>query len=123
MYTAGVEDILIPPMLIQPFIENALLHGLLHREGEKRLSIRFKLEETLMCIIEDNGVGRARAKEIKTRQRSEHESFSGQAIKKRFSILSSRFKEALGFNYEDLEENGLPSGTRVTLSIPVKHKY
>lgn len=121
--SAGVEDILIPPMLIQPFIENALVHGLLHREGEKRLSIRFKLEETLKCIIEDNGVGRARAKEIKTRQRSEHESFSGQAIKKRFSILSSRFKEELGFKYEDLMENGLPSGTRVTLSIPVKHKY
>lgn len=118
-----VEDILIPPMLIQPFIENALVHGLLHREGEKRLSIRFKLEETLQCIIEDNGVGRAKAKEIKIRQRSEHESFSGHAIKKRFSILSSRFKEELGFKYEDLMENGLPSGTRVTLSIPVKHKY
>jgi hypothetical protein len=119
----NVEDILIPPMLIQPFIENALVHGLLHREGEKRLSIRFKLEETLQCIIEDNGVGRAKAKEIKIRQRSEHESFSGHAIKKRFSILSSRFKEELGFKYEDLMENGMPSGTRVTLSIPVKHKY
>lgn len=119
----NVEDILIPPMLIQPFIENALVHGLLHREGEKRLSIRFKLEETLQCVIEDNGVGRAKAKEIKIRQRSEHESFSGHAIKKRFSILSSRFKEELGFKYEDLTENGLPSGTRVTLSIPVKHKY
>jgi sensor histidine kinase YesM len=121
--TGNVEGILIPPMLIQPFIENALVHGLLHREGEKKLSIRFRLEETLICIIEDNGVGRARAKEIKTRQRSEHESFSGHAIKKRFSILSSRFKEALGFKYEDLTENGSPSGTRVTLSIPVKHKY
>ncbi len=119
----NVEDILIPPMLIQPFIENALVHGLLHREGEKRLSIRFKMEETLQCIIEDNGVGRAKAKEIKIRQRSEHESFSGHAIKKRFSILSSRFKEELGFKYEDLTENGLASGTRVTLSIPVKHKY
>lgn len=119
----NIEDILIPPMLIQPFIENALIHGLLHREGEKKMSIRFELGETLKCIIEDNGVGRARAKEIKTRQRSEHESFSGNAIKKRFSILSYRFKEELGFKYEDLMENGLPSGTRVTLSIPVKHKF
>lgn len=121
--TGNVEDILIPPMLIQPFIENALVHGLLHKEGKKHITIRFSLHETLTCTIEDNGVGRAKAREIKERQRSEHESFSGQAIRKRFHILSEVFKNDFGFVYTDMHENGQATGTRVRLSIPVKHRF
>ena len=121
--TDDIEDILIPPMLIQPFIENALLHGLLHKEGKKELSIRFYLQESLICEITDNGVGRKRAKEIKDRQRSQHESFSVNAIKRRFEILGEHFGKELGFSYEDLEINGVPSGTKVILKLPTKHKY
>lgn len=120
--TDGIEDILIPPMLIQPFIENALVHGLLHKEGEKRLRIRFRLDESLLCIIEDNGVGRAKAKEIRNRQRAGHESFSGQAIRKRLDIMSEVFGSEFGHSYEDLYENGKASGTRVRLTLPVKRK-
>lgn len=116
-------DIMIPPLLVQPFIENALVHGLLHKEGSKKLSIHFRMEESLVCVIEDNGVGREKAKAIKIRQRSEHESFSGKAIQKRFEILSNVMNSKFGYEYEDLVEDGLPIGTRVTLTIPVKHKY
>jgi LytS/YehU family sensor histidine kinase len=118
-----VEDIQIPPMLIQPFIENALVHGLLHREGEKKLKIDFQLKDNLICIIEDNGIGREQAKIIRQRQRVEHESFSGNATRKRFEILSESLKGDFGFYYEDLHENGMPTGTRVTLTIPLKQKF
>ncbi len=121
--TNGIEDILIPPMLIQPFIENALVHGLLHKEGKKELSIRFYLNESLICEITDNGVGRNRAREIKARQRSQHESFSVNAIKRRFEILGDHFQKELGFSYEDLETDGKSSGTKVILKLPVKRKY
>lgn len=121
--TNGVDDILIPPMLIQPFIENSLLHGLLHKEGKKRLTISFQLRENLVCMIEDNGIGREKAKEIKNRQRGEHESFSGEAIRKRFSILSRLFKSELGYIYEDMYDGAHATGTRVKLTIPVKHNY
>lgn len=122
--TGGIDDIMIPPMLIQPFIENSLLHGLLHKEGKKQIIIRFHLNENLVCTIEDNGIGREKAKEIKNRQRAEHESFAGQAIKKRFSILSRLFnKSDLGFVYTDLYEGNVASGTRVTLTIPVKRSF
>lgn len=121
--TSGITDIQVPPMLIQPFIENALVHGLLHKEGEKKLKISFKLNDHLICIIEDNGIGRNQAKAIKERQRTDHESFSVQAIRKRFEILSSHFQGELGYTYEDLEDNGKPTGTRVILQIPVRHKY
>ena len=121
--TDDIEDIFIPPMLVQPFIENALVHGLLHKEGLKKLYIHFKLEESLICTITDNGIGRKKAREIKERQRSNHESFAINAIKKRFEILENHFKGSLGYHYEDLSEHGVPSGTRVTLKIPFKRKF
>ncbi len=119
----NVEDIMLPPLLIQPFIENALIHGLLHKEGEKNLKITFELKEMLVCTIEDNGIGREKAKAIKLRQRSEHESFSGKAIHKRFEILSNVFEGNFGYIYEDLYENNEAIGTKVILSMPIKRKF
>lgn len=121
--TNGIVDIQIPPMLIQPFIENALVHGLLHKEGEKKLRISFQLKDTLICVIEDNGVGREKAKAIKLRQRSEHESFSGKAIYKRFEILSNVFEGKFGYTYEDFQNENQETGTRVSLIIPLKYKF
>ncbi|MBL1280548.1 MAG: histidine kinase [Fluviicola sp.] len=119
----GVEDILVPPMLVQPFIENALVHGLLHKGGLKKLSVKFILEETLICEITDNGIGREKAKEIKIRQRSKHESFAVNAITKRFEILGRSFKHELGFEYEDLKKDGVVIGTKVILKIPIRRKF
>ena len=121
--TNGVEDILVPPMLIQPFIENALVHGLLHREGLKKLKVVFQLKDELECSIIDNGVGRARSKEINDRKRVDHESFSISAIKRRFAILQDNFGGSLGFEYVDLEEDGEPTGTKVILRMPVKRDF
>jgi LytS/YehU family sensor histidine kinase len=117
--TNQISEILIPPMLIQPFIENALLHGLLHKEGQKTLRIDFFMkDETLYCVIEDNGIGRENAKKIQERQRSGHESFATKAITKRFDILKHFFKEELGVSYEDSE-----TGTKVTLKIPHRKRF
>ena len=122
--TNGIQDIQIPPMLIQPFLENALIHGLLHREGKKELSVYFKLEGALICEITDNGVGRKRSAEIKERQKSQHESFSTQAIKKRFEILESHFQNELGVEYVDLiDDNGDALGTKVILKLPTRHSF
>lgn len=122
--TNGIQDIQIPPMLIQPFLENALIHGLLHREGKKELSVYFRMDTALICEITDNGVGRKRSAEIKERQKSQHESFSTQAIKKRFEILESHFQSELGVEYTDMmDEDGQPMGTKVILKLPTKHTY
>jgi hypothetical protein len=121
--TNQVADVMLPPLLIQPFIENALVHGLLHKEGEKNLRISFELKEVLICIIEDNGIGREQARLIQQRQRAGHESFSGKAIRQRFEILSHVFNNQFGYTYEDLYHNNQPAGTRVTLTIPIKRKF
>lgn len=117
------DDVMIPPLLIQPFVENALVHGLLHREGEKRLRISFRMEDVLLCIIEDNGIGRDAAGKIRQRQRSDHESFSGKAIHRRFEILSNAFGGTFGYEYEDLFEGDIATGTRVIIRIPVKQQF
>lgn len=118
-----IEDVLIPPMLIQPFVENALIHGLLHKEGEKKLSLKFELKDVLICEITDNGIGRDASMALQKRQRAGHESFAGKAIRNRFEILSEIFDGEFDYRYEDLTKNGVATGTRVILRIPIKHKY
>ncbi|MBK9191743.1 MAG: histidine kinase [Crocinitomicaceae bacterium] len=121
--THEIADIQIPPMLIQPFIENALVHGLLQKKGDKKLTISFELNEHLTCIIQDNGIGRAEAEKISKRQKRVHESFAVEAIQKRFDILNNLYQGSLGYRYEDIMENNQPAGTRVILTIPVKRKF
>ena len=121
--TSDIEDIMIPPTLIQPFIENALVHGLMHKEGLKQLDIKFSLKDVLICEISDNGVGRDKALEIKKRKRANHESFAVNAIKRRFNILKVHFKGELGFVIDDIVKNDKIEGTKVTLRIPIKNKF
>ncbi len=119
-----IAEIMIPPLLIQPFVENCLVHGLFHKDGEKKLRITFQLEaKHLQCVIEDNGIGREEAKNIRIRQKGDHESFSSQAIHRRFEILSNLFGKEFGFYYVDLKNNNEVLGTKVILHIPYKLKF
>lgn len=117
------KDIEVPSMIVQPFIENALQHGLLHKSGHKNLAIEFSLEEQLTCSVTDNGVGRKRAKEIQVRQGQQHESFALDAIKKRLSILTEQYGTTVGYEIEDLYENEEPLGTRVLITMPYSNLY
>ncbi|MBL4668739.1 MAG: histidine kinase [Flavobacteriales bacterium] len=116
----GSLDVKVPSLVVQPFIENALLHGLLHKKGKKKLTIVFAVDKELTCVIIDNGVGRKKAKEIKDRQNISYESFSTGAIKKRMEILSQQFNMDATFFYEDLLEKGNVSGTKVSIVLPFK---
>ncbi|MEM7040159.1 MAG: histidine kinase, partial [Bacteroidota bacterium] len=113
---AGPEEIEVASLVIQPFIENSLLHGLLHKEGQKKLSVNFELGEQLICTVTDNGVGRAKASRLKANP--DHQSFASGAIQKRMDILSERYKMDLGFEIEDLFEGEMAVGTRVRVRMP-----
>lgn len=120
----NINDIEIPPMLIQPFVENALKHGLLHKKGNKKLSIIFDLSsEILTCIITDNGIGRQKSSEIKLRQNKTHDSFSIKSITNRFDILKNLYGEEIGVTFEDLHINDQVTGTKVILKIPFKRRF
>ena len=120
---SGTEALEVPSLIVQPFIENALIHGLLHKAGNKKLSITFELSDKLRCIITDNGVGRARSNEIKERQGGNHESFALEAIKKRLSILSNKDGDNFGYVVTDLYNEGTPSGTQIEVTIPYRLLY
>tara|TARA_B100000809_G_C15136616_1_gene530882 strand:- start:555 stop:3398 length:2844 start_codon:yes stop_codon:yes gene_type:complete len=121
--SCNVEDIQVPPMLIQPFVENAIKHGLLHKEGKKILEVSFKKNETLVCTVTDNGIGREKAQEIKARQQKNHQSFSVNATKSRFKIMQSHYKQDLGVQFKDLTPKDENTGTIVTIKMPFKQNY
>ncbi|MFN8393100.1 MAG: histidine kinase [Bacteroidia bacterium] len=111
----------IPTMVLQPFVENAIKHGLLHKRGSKRLDVRFEVSESGAVVsITDNGVGRKRSAEIKARSSKPiHQSFSTSATNKRLDLIRQMHGPNVSLNIEDLEENGEAAGTRVVLRLPV----
>jgi|GEM_PF-6841959 len=117
------QVIRIPSMLLQPFVENALHHGLVHKEGEKLLQVNFKMpdEDSLVCEIIDNGVGRKKANELKTAQHSalKHESLGIQLVEERLRLLSDPGQKQTTIVIEDrISGAGEPEGTKVTITIP-----
>ena len=118
---SDLPPIKVPPMLIQPFVENALKHGLLHRPSDRFIKLHFSFDEVLICVVEDNGIGRKASAEINQRRNKEHKSFAISAIQQRFSMLQKKVTYKIGFEYEDLYEGNEAKGTRVTLRIPFNH--
>ncbi len=114
-----LDHLVLPPMIIQPFVENSIKHGLLHKKGIKVLEIEFKMEETLICTISDNGIGRSKSEEIKNRGGRVHQSFATKATEKRIELLNSFGNKKYSFEIFDLEENNISNGTIVIVSIPL----
>lgn len=112
----------IPPMIIQPFVENAVKHGLLHKtKGTKNLTLHFEKEDLLICTIIDNGVGRAKAAQIQARQGKNQTSFATSATQKRLEILNETYQQKIGLEIIDLIENNEAKGTKVVLRVPIKN--
>ena len=118
------ESVELPPMLIQPYLENAIKHGLLHRKGEKYLLITFERKKNLLVVtIDDNGIGRKRSEELNRIKNEKHLSFSSQANEKRLEILNRNTanQAEIALNIIDkYDQNGIATGTSVILSIPLE---
>ncbi len=112
----------IPTMLIQPFVENAITHGLLHKEGKRTLLISFTKGkgQTILCVIEDNGIGREETKKMKVKNRSQHKSFSINAIQERLRLFSEKSNEKIEYTIIDLKDGENALGTKVIITIPIK---
>jgi len=113
------NQIAIPNMMLQPYIENAIWHGLSHKKGERNLAIRInKKGDNIVCEVEDNGVGRKMATELKSLYRKEHRSRGMELLSKRFILLSKEYGSEIQTTIEDLHDNGTALGTRVAITIP-----
>ena len=114
----------IPPLLVQPYIENAIWHGISNKEGTGIIKVSFKLEnETLLkCEVEDDGVGRKKATEMKSAQfnhQKKNKSLGMSITKDRLEIINSLKGSQLNINIVDLENKGLPTGTKIEIFIPL----
>ncbi len=114
----NVLDVQLPPLVVQPFIENAIWHGLMSRLDTKgELHIAFKIvDKELRVTVEDNGVGRERAKENNSKRSLKEGSVGLQITKERLKGLSFRTGKRNDFEIVDLyDENNQPKGTLVNL--------
>jgi len=111
----------IPSLLIQPFVENSLWHGIQNKQGKGRIQVSFNLaDKSIFCAIEDNGIGRENAEKIKNSRITNHISLGGSITQTRMKLLKSLYGSKLGIRYIDLKDSeNKPSGTRVELFLPI----
>lgn len=115
-----VDVVRIPSMIVQPYIENSLKHGLLHKSGEKILLVDFlKRDGNLSIIIDDNGIGRKKSQELNKIRADKHKPFATEANMKRIEILN-KGNNNIGVVYTDKTDAfGQSNGTIVTITIPL----
>ena len=116
-----LSQYVIPSMIIQPFVENAIKHGLMHKIGLKELKINGQIiNEYWQFVIDDNGVGRAKAEQINKSFKS-HKSFATNAIESRISLINKVSSSKIEIVIEDKMSYTKESlGTKITILIPVK---
>ncbi|MBC7920377.1 MAG: sensor histidine kinase [Ferruginibacter sp.] len=112
----------IPAMLLQPYVENAILHGLRHRPaggGLLKLHLLYQFDR-LLCVVEDNGIGRAAAQQLNATRTPGHISRGAAVTDTRLRLLNHDTAEQLSVVWIDLLDNHRqPSGTRVEITIPI----
>jgi ligand-binding sensor domain-containing protein len=109
----NVSGITLPPLLIQPFVENAVKHGIRYKEGKGFVKVSFSIEgEYLVCRVEDDGVGKERAREIQKKSLRIYKSHGTRLVKQRVKVLNQ-----IGYKIEIESENRKGGGTMVTIKI------
>lgn len=112
----------IPTLLIQPFVENAIWHGIMLKEtksGHVDVSVE-KHNGYLICQIEDDGIGRKAANALNKKADKQHKSLGNKIIAQRIELLNTIYRDSFSIEYDDLiNTNGEPTGTKVTIRIPI----
>lgn len=129
-YSIRVQDELrsknlqLPTMLIQPFVENALKHGLMHKAGSKALLINMSWladDQALEIVIDDNGIGRKQATEIQSKRPQNHKSFATRNVASRLDLFNKFRKRPIRvFTTDKYNRHQIALGTTVTIQIPVE---
>tara|TARA_R110002111_G_scaffold2230_2_gene14643 strand:- start:20188 stop:22356 length:2169 start_codon:yes stop_codon:yes gene_type:complete len=116
--TIDVEEFQIPPMLLQPYIENAVWHGLRYKteKGHLNINIQPKSKDEITITISDDGIGRERSKALKTDHQKKQNSKGMNNIKKRVAILNEMYKDKVDVTIDDFQ-NLEDAGTKVVVTL------
>jgi len=110
----------IPPMLIQPFIENAIWHGLRYKEEMGTLLVKIYREDNAIHVkIEDNGIGRDRSRMLKTQSQAAYKSQGLKNVNKRLDLFNELYGKQYQLSIKDLDSQSIAPGTAVHLQIPI----
>jgi sensor histidine kinase YesM len=113
-----LDELQVPPLLLQPYVENAVWHGLRYRENRGLLSIKVFIQDNqLCCLIIDDGIGRKRSRELKTENQKRSTGTGLKNTEERIVILNKLYKTGVRVMIDDLNEEG---GTLVRILIPLK---
>ncbi len=115
------EQLNIPPMLSQPFIENAIEHGIKNKGSKGNISVNYRYEHgSIRLEIEDDGIGRQKAQELPKQHYKDHKSMATAITRERIAILNRKLKRKITMEIIDLkDEQGEARGTRVVFGVPV----
>lgn len=116
------DEIKIPPMMVQPFVENAIWHGLMPKRDNRKLDLLFRMidEDILSCTIRDNGIGRKAASRMQRAIRSgpPHKSKGFSLVNERLNVLRQQYNQPFNVSITDLaDKHGNPQGTQVSLIV------
>ncbi|PKW28735.1 tetratricopeptide repeat-containing sensor histidine kinase [Flavobacterium lindanitolerans] len=112
------DAVLVPNMLLQPHLENAIWHGLRYKEGKGFLKLDFKLKNNMVkVIVDDNGIGLTKSRELKTTNQKVHESRGMTNTRERISLLNELYKKNISLKIS--EKKNPETGTRIEISFPL----
>jgi LytS/YehU family sensor histidine kinase len=116
-----LSNINVPPLIIQPYVENAIWHGLMHKEEKGQLDIDISVDDSrLICRVADNGIGRKKAEELGSKSATRHKSMGLHITADRIALIQN--EEAMGpaVKIMDLTNaDGTAAGTEVTITLPL----
>jgi pentatricopeptide repeat protein len=116
------DDVALPPLLLQPFIENAIIHGVIPKKEPGQIDIHFSVDDkNLICVIEDNGIGFEKSKSMKENSVVVHKSMALDITKKRMQMIASSTNQKADFSIEEIKNNNQVIGTKVILNLPIQY--
>ena len=116
-----IELLKVPPLIIQPYVENAIWHGLMHKEEKGQLDIEISQEdEHLYFKVTDNGIGRKRASELASKSATKHKSMGLRITAHRIAMMQNSGDDEAAVTFNDLvEPDGTAAGTEVIIKMPI----
>jgi len=116
-----VEVLKVPPLILQPYAENAIWHGLMHKEEKGQLDIEISQEDDhLYFKVADNGIGRKKASELASKSATRHKSAGLRITANRIAMIQNSNGLESPVKINDLTEpDGTAAGTEVIIKMPV----